>query len=143
MSKEKPTRFVRGDDVTKANFLHGGCGFCVSRSLATQMRESVGNGNLVKLSAEMGWRYNDDVMMGYVTNKLGVSPTTTRLMHSHHRLHAPVMTSLSPEELAKQVSVSYADDVTLNIPVMTSSEAEDPSRFFSLHCLLNPGLENC
>ena len=95
------------------------------------------------MSAEMGWRHNDDVMIGYVTNKLGVSPTTTELVHSHHRLHVPIMTSLSPDELTKQVSVSYAEDVTIKLPAMTSSEDGDPSRFFSFHCLLNPGWENC
>ena len=106
------------------------------------MRKFIGNKHFIKLSAEMGWRYNDDVMVGYVTNKLGVSPTTTELMHSHYRLHAPIMTSLSPDELTKQVSVSYADDVTIKLPVMTSSKDGDPSRFYSLHCLLHPDLES-
>ena len=104
------------------------------------MRPFVGNKRLARLSAEMRWKYNDDVMIGYVTSELGVSPTVTRLVHSHYRLHAPVMTSLSPDELAQQVSLSYADDVTVKLPVLTSSkEAGDPSRFYSLHSMLKSG----
>ena len=128
---------MRGSEVRKARFLHGGCGFCVSRSLALKMRQFVGNNRLVRLSAEMRWKHNDDVMIGYVTSELGVSPTVTRLMHSHYRLHAPVMTSLSPDQLVEQVSLSYADEVTMKLPVlMSSKEAKDPSRFYSLHSVL-------
>ena len=99
------------------------------------MKSHAADGKFSSVADRM--RLPDDVTMGYVVELLaGVPMTKVNEFHSH----------LEPlrlvSDLNKQISFSYSSYGTeMNVvEVVGFSEAEDPTRFESLHCQLFPRL---
>lgn len=125
-------------------FAHGGCGFCVSRPLVERMAPHVVDGELVRISRELG--SNDDCTIGFVINYLlGVSLTQSMLFNSHY--HHEEQNALPSDQLKNQISLSYSkkDKVFVKIrePVRSFSTSDDPTRFYSIHCLVYPQTSYC
>ncbi|XP_062508122.1 beta-1,3-N-acetylglucosaminyltransferase manic fringe-like [Corticium candelabrum] len=121
-------------------FATGGAGFCISRHLSQRMQPYVQNGKLVQMCHFTG--LPDDCTVGFLSEcVLGVPMTPSRLLHSHLEIQrVPV------DQLKNHVTFSYGvlgKQETL-IPVDGPfSKTEDPTRFKSYHCLLNPQVEWC
>jgi len=132
----------KGENTTLV-FAHGGCGFCLSRALAHKMAPYARNGKMTALLDELVPSVNDDCVVGFIVGKiLKVALTVTVLMHSHNRMHATKMKSLTSAQLNHQVSLSYSFpmDVCLDLSDIerTFSKKDDPTRFYSVHCFLYP-----
>jgi len=119
-------------------FATGGAGFCLSKSLAENMREHAADGKFSSVADKM--RLPDDVTMGYVVELLaGVPMTRIEEFHSH----------LEPlrlvKNLTKQISFSYSSYGSEKniIEVNGFGEQEDPTRFQSIHCHLFPYFNWC
>lgn len=121
-------------------FATGGAGFCLSRALGERMRGLASGGKFTELGDKM--RLPDDVTMGYVVEALAKVPMT-RVEEFHSHLEPLRLVS----DLHNQISFSYStygDTGDRNIVSVSGfSEEEDPTRFLSLHCHLNPHLSMC
>ena len=127
-------------------FAHGGCGFCVSRKLAMKMKAFVADKNFEKLNNELSYKMNDDCLIGFVvTHILQVNLVQSNLFNSHY--HYKELENLSLEDLPKQVSLSYSKNsrVKINDEIKSTffDVEEDPSRFYTVHCMLHPTTEFC
>lgn len=121
-------------------FATGGAGFCLSKSLTEKLKLLASDNKFSDVGDRM--RLPDDVTMGYVVEALAKVPMTkVDSFHSH----------LEPlrlvRDLHNQISFSYStygDTGEKNIvDVDGFSMEEDPTRFFSIHCHLNPHLTSC
>jgi len=121
-------------------FATGGAGFCLSKSLTEKMREIFSEGKFSDVGDRM--RLPDDVTMGYVVEALAKVPMTkVESFHSH----------LEPlrlvRDLANQISFSYSKYGETGeknvVDIDGFSEEEDPTRFLSIHCHLNPHVAGC
>jgi len=121
-------------------FATGGAGFCLSKSLGEKMRALASQGRFIEVGDRM--RLPDDVTMGYVVEALAKVPLT-KVEEFHSHLEPLRLVS----DLHNQISFSYStygDTGEKNIiNVEGFSETEDPTRFLSLHCHLNPHLSQC
>ena len=121
-------------------FATGGAGFCLSRALTEKMRGLASGGKFTELGDKM--RLPDDVTMGYVVEALAKVPMT-KVEEFHSHLEPLRLVS----DLHNQISFSYStygDTGDRNIVNVSGfSEEEDPTRFRSLHCHLNPHLSMC
>uniref|UniRef100_H2Z083 Fringe-like glycosyltransferase domain-containing protein n=1 Tax=Ciona savignyi TaxID=51511 RepID=H2Z083_CIOSA len=124
-------------------FAHGGAGCCISRPLAWKMKPWCGREAIVKTQMEASM--NDDCALGFIiTALLGVDITLTDLFHSHHENLAV----LDPNTFPKQVSLCWSNDNKVDLKnLKTKSKVfdikEDPSRFYSVHCLAYPKTDFC
>jgi len=141
-SLEKPLEIIdRDGDVFKQNKLKfwfgtGGAGFCLSRPLAERMRGLAGRRQFISTSEKM--RLPDDVTMGYIVEMLADVPLTpVAEFHSHLEPLALV------RDLGDQISFSYGDHATNLVEVEGFTLTEDPTRFLSIHCNLNPDTAWC
>ena len=104
------------------------------------MRVLASGGKFTELGDKM--RLPDDVTMGYVVEALAKVPMT-RVEEFHSHLEPLRLVS----DLHNQISFSYStygDTGDRNIVSVSGfSEEEDPTRFLSLHCHLNPHLSMC
>uniref|UniRef100_H2Z1F1 Fringe-like glycosyltransferase domain-containing protein n=1 Tax=Ciona savignyi TaxID=51511 RepID=H2Z1F1_CIOSA len=119
-------------------FATTGAGVCISKTLAEKMEPWAGAGKFLATSKALG--HADDCTIGFIiTNRLKVNLTVTNLFHSHMENLA----KLDPTTLQKQVVFSHR---TLNIINITSNLTNtkvfdliaDPTRFYSVHCLVHP-----
>ena len=121
-------------------FATGGAGFCLSKSLSEKMRALASQGRFIEVGDRM--RLPDDVTMGYVVEALAKVPLT-KVEEFHSHLEPLRLVS----DLHNQISFSYStygDTGEKNIiNVEGCSETDDPTRFLSLHCHLNPHLSQC
>merc|ERR1719354_185116 len=127
-------------------FAHGGCGFCVSRKLAMKMKPFVAGSNFEKLNNELSHKINDDCLIGFVvTHILQVNLVESNLFNSHY--HHKELRNLTLEDLPKQVSLSYSKNlrvkITEGIETKFFDVEEDPSRFYTVRCMLHPTTEFC
>lgn len=119
--------------LEQIQFAHGGAGFCMSRSLATKM------GNLIYKNINnvyMNCMHPDDVLMGAIVHFHGGHFTETQLLHSNYE----DMRSIKPESLNDQISFGYKNNNTISI---NRTVKNDPTGFFSLHCMLFKDSEIC
>ncbi|XP_076817919.1 beta-1,3-N-acetylglucosaminyltransferase lunatic fringe-like [Clavelina lepadiformis] len=122
----------------------GGAGYCVTRVLAQLMAPSVSQGGLVKACQESNAA--DDCAIGYVVNYLLKVPLTeSQLMHSSPN-YVPEQSEIYKQDLPKQVSFHYGINLGLYKnetfkPLF--NKTEDPTGFYSLHCILHPEDEIC
>jgi fringe protein len=118
----------------------GGAGFCLSRNLAKKMEPYVRDGKFEKLCEFI--RLPDDCTIGFLSESvLGVKMMHSQLLHSHlERQNVP------HEQLKAQVTFSHGllGSFESLIPIDGPfTREEDPTRFKSYHCLLNPHLKWC
>ncbi|XP_017558695.1 beta-1,3-N-acetylglucosaminyltransferase lunatic fringe [Pygocentrus nattereri] len=122
-------------------FATGGAGFCVSRGLALKMSPWASGGHFMNTAEKI--RLPDDCTIGYIIESvLGVPLTRSNLFHSH----LENLQQVSRSEVHKQITLSYGMfENKRNIINMKGafSVEEDPSRFKSVHCLLNPDTPWC
>lgn len=122
-------------------FATGGAGFCLSKSLTARLKTLLeGEEDFSSLGEKM--RLPDDVTMGYLVEQMaGVPLTKVEEFHSH----------LEPlrlvTDLEEQISFSYSSYSTetnvVEVPSPSFLESEDPTRFLSIHCFLQPSTPWC
>uniref|UniRef100_H2YWB9 Fringe-like glycosyltransferase domain-containing protein n=1 Tax=Ciona savignyi TaxID=51511 RepID=H2YWB9_CIOSA len=123
-------------------FATGGAGLCISRALAIKMKPWCSDGGIYQTSEKL--RAPDDCTLGFIiSNRLAVQLTESNLLHSH----LEILNKLNPATLTEQVvSLSYGlgakrqnfiqlNDSRFNIPI-----SEDPTRFRTLHCIIQSDL---
>ncbi|XP_043204271.1 fringe glycosyltransferase-like [Amphibalanus amphitrite] len=118
----------------------GGAGFCISRALALKMSPFASGGRFMRVGDKI--RLPDDVTMGYIIEHL--LKTRLTVIDEFHS-HLEQMKFIRPTELDKQISFSYsqyADEMNV-VDLDILSEEKDPTRFYSLHCLLHPKKAFC
>ncbi|XP_037073880.1 fringe glycosyltransferase-like [Pollicipes pollicipes] len=118
----------------------GGAGFCLSRALALKMSPFASGGRFMRVAEKI--RLPDDVTVGYIVEHLLKVPlTVVDRFHSH----LEQMKFIRSEELSEQISFSYASDGEEEnvINLETFNKQKDPTRFYSLHCLLYPSTSFC
>ncbi len=121
----------------------GGAGFCLSSSLASKMAPKVAEGGLVGVCDRL--RLPDDVAVGYVAGQLK-ELTVIPEFHSHLE---PQRDLGGIADLERQISFSYSrwdsEKEFLNVLDLEGpwDLDQDPTRFYSLHCLLYPNVEWC
>uniref|UniRef100_A0AAV2KJ22 Beta-1,3-N-acetylglucosaminyltransferase n=1 Tax=Knipowitschia caucasica TaxID=637954 RepID=A0AAV2KJ22_KNICA len=132
-----------GDKMKPVNFWFatGGAGFCVSRGLALKMSPWASGGHFMNTAEKI--RLPDDCTIGYIIESvLGVPLTRSNLFHSH----LENLQLVSKPDIYKQITLSYGmfenKSNIINLNGAFTIE-EDPSRFKSLHCLLNPETQWC
>ncbi|XP_068444874.1 beta-1,3-N-acetylglucosaminyltransferase lunatic fringe-like [Clinocottus analis] len=120
-------------------FATGGAGFCLSRGLALKMKPWASDGAFMATAEHI--RLPDDCTVGYIAEALlGVSLIRSALFHSHLENLGLV------SDIHNQVTLSYGsvessrNTVNLQGPF---SPREDPTRFRSVHCLLQPDAARC
>ncbi|KAI5618653.1 beta-1,3-N-acetylglucosaminyltransferase manic fringe [Silurus asotus] len=117
-------------------FATGGAGFCLNRKLAEKMAPWASGSRLEHTSAVI--RLPDDCVIGFIVEKkLGVAMIHSQLFHSH----LENLLQLTPSQILTQVTLSYGVlENKLNSVRLDGgfSTEEDPSRFKTLHCFLNP-----
>ncbi|XP_078487342.1 beta-1,3-N-acetylglucosaminyltransferase radical fringe [Ciona intestinalis] len=125
-------------------FATGGAGVCISSALAKKMSPWSKNGEFLKTSKHL--KHTDDCTLGFIiTNLLNVDLTLTDFFHSH----LETMATLNPASFSAQVTLAHGapDNVIIinnNTTNTTVFNTElDPSRFYSLHCLIFPELPMC
>ncbi|XP_061182381.1 uncharacterized protein LOC133190710 [Saccostrea echinata] len=115
-------------------FATGGAGFCISRALGIAMVPEAGGGKLTKVGDSI--RLPDDCTVGYIINHLlKVELTRVELFHSHLESQSRI------KDPKKHITMSYHDQNVASVPGF--SLKEDPTRFKSIHCTLNPRDEMC
>ncbi|XP_072044630.1 beta-1,3-N-acetylglucosaminyltransferase radical fringe-like [Amphiura filiformis] len=123
-------------------FATGGAGYCISRSLALKMSPYASGGTFKSMCNRI--RLPDDVSIGFIIETLLKQPLT-RI--NKFNSHLQSLRTIKPDQLSKQITLSYGiDEKRINvvqIPNGAYSETQDPTRFKSLHCLLNPTLGKC
>uniref|UniRef100_H2ZFT3 Fringe-like glycosyltransferase domain-containing protein n=1 Tax=Ciona savignyi TaxID=51511 RepID=H2ZFT3_CIOSA len=124
-------------------FAHGGAGCCISRSLGKRMEPWGGRKSLPRLQNITS--INDDAALGFIiTAILKVNISLSDQLHSHYERLA----DLNPSTFSEQVSFSYSKQNTINtdhkkFKSKSFSRQQDPTRFYSLHCLLYPAADIC
>ena len=121
-------------------FATGGAGFCISHALAIKMIPYAGGGKLMTAGDQI--RLPDDCTIGYIIDYvLHKKLTVIEEFHSHlEALH-----QIRQKVIGDQITLSYYQDSerTNLININGFSREKDPTRFYSLHCHLNPYLEIC
>jgi len=134
--------FLHGEKISFW-FQHGGCGFCISQALVEKMKQFAANGEFFKLGSKLNT--NDDLTVGFIVNHLlGVPLTQSQLFNSHY--HRDYMMKIPQKNLTKQVSLSYSGKkikIQLDEGKNIFTSKQDPTRFFSLHCILYPDIAFC
>jgi len=118
----------------------GGAGFCISRALALKMSPFASGGRFMRVGDKI--RLPDDVTMGYIIEHL--LKTRLTVVDEFHS-HLEQLKFIQHEVLDQQISFSYskyADEMNV-VDLNTLDEERDPTRFYSLHCLLHPGAKFC
>uniref|UniRef100_H2Z801 Fringe-like glycosyltransferase domain-containing protein n=1 Tax=Ciona savignyi TaxID=51511 RepID=H2Z801_CIOSA len=123
-------------------FAHGGAGCCISRPLALKMKPWCGREALVKTQLEA--RLPDDCALGFIiTSLLKIKITLSDFFHSDYEN----LTAIHPNTFYKQVSLGWSNknkiDLKKNSKSKVFNEEQDPSRFYSLHCMLYPSTDFC
>uniref|UniRef100_H2Z5N4 Fringe-like glycosyltransferase domain-containing protein n=1 Tax=Ciona savignyi TaxID=51511 RepID=H2Z5N4_CIOSA len=123
-------------------FAHGGAGCCISRPLAIKMKPWCGRKALVKTQSEAG--LPDDCALGFIiTTLLKVDIIVSDFFHSDYEN----LTSINPNTFYKQVSLGWSNTNKIDFKNSSQSkvfnEEQDPSRFYSLHCMLYPSTDFC
>uniref|UniRef100_H2YD87 Fringe-like glycosyltransferase domain-containing protein n=1 Tax=Ciona savignyi TaxID=51511 RepID=H2YD87_CIOSA len=120
-------------------FATTGAGVCISKPLANKMAPWAKSGKFLETSRALG--HADDCTIGFIiTNLLNVNLTVTNSFHSHMEN----LTDLDPKTLKNQAVLSYrSPENTINIPSNLNNtnvfnKLVDPTRFYSLHCLIYP-----
>ncbi|XP_037069603.1 fringe glycosyltransferase-like, partial [Pollicipes pollicipes] len=132
-------RAISGDRVSFW-FGTGGAGFCISRALALKMSPFASGGRFMRVGDKI--RLPDDVTMGYIIEHL--VKTRLTVVDEFHS-HLEQMKFIRPAELSQQISFSYskyADEMNV-VDVDILDQEQDPTRFYSLHCLLHPKASFC
>ena len=121
-------------------FATGGAGFCISKSLALKMLPFMGGGKLMRAGEQI--RMPDDCVIGYVINfLLHKELTVIKAFHSH----LEPLSQIKQSDIKDQITISfYSNSNRTNIVEVNGfSKDEDPTRFYSVHCYLNPYLSRC
>lgn len=129
------------DTQIRAEFAHGGCGFCISKALAMLLKPLVYKGQIIAEKAQI---HNDDVMIGiFINHVLGFNVTTSDLFNSHW--HWKSLKALDTTGVVtKQISLSYNSKVHVTFNSDRSFPQEvDETRFLSIHCHLYPTTPYC
>lgn len=124
-------------------FATGGCGICFSEALVKMMKPYVYNNKLMLLFQRRP--AHDDVIFGLLINHiLKVDLTQSKLFNSHIH-HKDIKSFNTPSKLKEQISLSYSPSVHifLDDKFFGFTKNEDPTRFYSLHCLLYPTTNYC
>lgn len=141
LGKNSVKKPVRMTEKVSFWFATGGAGFCLSKALALKMMPVAGGGKFMTIADEIG--YPDDVSMGYIIEHL---MDTKLVVIPEFRSHLETMKHIRPEEFKKQISFGYfglnSPDVNV-IQIDGFSVTADPTRFYSLHCLLFPNAAIC
>ena len=142
-SLDHPLEQTLDGKTLKYWFAHGGCGFCVSQALVKKMKVFVENGEFQKLGSILG--ISDDCVVGFIINNLlGTPLTNCKLFNSHY--HSKYLMEIPSEDITKQISLSYSGEkIRVNLGTINSSftPQQDPTRFFSVHCLIYPETPYC
>jgi len=124
-------------------FAHGGSGFCVSRKLAEMMIPYAYDGRILELTRKT--QLNDDCVIGLIINNfLQIKLTKVEEMNAHYDIEH--LQNLKTHELPQQISLSYKlpnATVKIDDTVKSFSIKEDPTRFYSLHCMNFPETQFC
>nr|XP_039269272.1 beta-1,3-N-acetylglucosaminyltransferase radical fringe-like [Styela clava] len=136
--------------IYKGNKVHfwfatGGAGVCISRSLGEKMNSWSRHGKFQATSERL--KLPDDCTLGFIiNNRLGVELTKVDEFHSH----LEQLSLIQQDKLSQQVSLSYFIDedkgsnvIELDKKISAYSIEDDPTRFLSLHCLINPKVDWC
>ncbi|XP_060071856.1 fringe glycosyltransferase-like [Ylistrum balloti] len=115
-------------------FATGGAGFCISRSLALKMMPHASGGRFMTTSDMI--RLPDDCTVGFIINNLLQKELTVI-----DRFHSHLEALLWIHNLQDQLTFSYMDNNVVTIDGF--SIAQDPSRLYSLHCMLFPTSDIC
>lgn len=121
-------------------FATGGAGVCISKALALKMIPYAGGGKFMTSGEQI--RLPDDCTVGYIINYiLHKELTVIKEFHSH----LEALGQIRLGDIKDQISFSfYQDNVRTNVVEINGfSQAEDPTRFHSIHCHLNPYLTRC
>ena len=142
-SLKKPLVVVYKGKSSTFWFAHGGCGFCVSRKLAMKMKPFIVNSSFETLNNQI--KINDDCLIGFVINYiLKVDLIQSNLFNSHYKTE---LKRFSLENLRKQVTLSYNKnnrvEINDNINTTYFNVKDDPSRFYTIHCMLYPTTNYC
>ncbi|KAF7642781.1 hypothetical protein LDENG_00250810 [Lucifuga dentata] len=117
-------------------FATGGAGFCLSRRLAAKMAPWASGSRFEQTSAAI--RLPDDCTVGFIVEKkVGVAMVHCPLFHSH----LENLLLITRSSVTHQVTLSYGvfEDRMNSVQVKGSfSKQDDPSRFKTVHCLLQP-----
>ncbi|KAH3872379.1 hypothetical protein DPMN_035595 [Dreissena polymorpha] len=121
-------------------FATGGAGFCVSRALALKMVPYAGGGRLTKAGDQI--RLPDDCTIGYIINSL-LHKELTVIDKFHSHLEA--LWRISPADIITQISLSYlmTKERTNIVNVPGFPVEKDPTRLWSIHCLIHPLSSEC
>lgn len=121
-------------------FATGGAGFCISQALALKMLPFTGGGKLMTAGEQI--RLPDDCTIGYIINYL-LHKELTVINEFHSHLEA--LGQVKQSDIKDQITISfYSDSVRTNVVEVNGfSQEEDPTRFYSVHCYLNPYLSRC
>uniref|UniRef100_H2ZF15 Fringe-like glycosyltransferase domain-containing protein n=1 Tax=Ciona savignyi TaxID=51511 RepID=H2ZF15_CIOSA len=131
----KRTRFV---------FASTGAGVCISKTLSKKMAPWTGNGKFLETSRIIG--RPDDITLGFIINGLlKVTLTSTDLFHSHLETLAKIEpTTLQKQAILSQKAPTNVLNISKNVTNTTVFNLEeDPSRFYSLHCIIHPESQLC
>lgn len=121
-------------------FATGGAGFCISQALAFKMIPYAGGGKLMTAGEQI--RLPDDCTIGYIIDfLLHKELTVIKEFHSH----LEGLGQIKLNDIKKQITFSYYQDSerTNLVDIKGFSQADDPTRFHSIHCHLNPYLTKC
>lgn len=120
-------------------FATGGAGFCLSRSLAVKMLPIAGGGKFESVGDKI--RLPDDVTMGYIVEHVLKTPLTViKEFHSH--LEPQRFISTDGDQISFGYS-KYGEEMNVVDIDNKFNDAEDPTRFKSLHCTLFPNFSWC
>ncbi|OWF48473.1 fringe glycosyltransferase-like [Mizuhopecten yessoensis] len=115
-------------------FATGGAGFCISRSLALKMMPHASGGRFMTTSDMI--RLPDDCTVGYIINNLLQKELTVI-----DRFHSHLEALWWIHNLTDQLTFSYSDNNIVHIDGF--SKDQDPTRLYSLHCMLFPASDIC
>lgn len=115
-------------------FATGGAGFCISRSLALKMMPHASGGRFMTTSDMI--RLPDDCTIGFIINNL-LQKELTIIDRFHSHLEALWFV----RNLQDQLTFSYSDTNIVHIDGFPKKQ--DPSRLYSIHCMLFPTADIC
>ncbi|XP_038064124.1 beta-1,3-N-acetylglucosaminyltransferase radical fringe-like [Patiria miniata] len=124
-------------------FATGGAGVCISRSLALKMSPYAGIGGFPQICNRIN--LPDDVSIAFlIVDLLGVPLTKISDMHSH----LAMLRNLNENQIKRAVTLSYKinSEKATNSVILKNAAFDttvDPTRFKSLHCMLNPEASVC
>ena len=121
-------------------FATGGAGFCISQALAFKMIPYAGGGKLMTAGEQI--RLPDDCTIGYIIDYiLHKELTVIEELHSH----LEALWQIRQNSIKNQITFSYYQDRerTNLVNINGLSPEKDPTRFYSIHCHLNPYLKKC